>query len=294
MCSSEGTATHGSGAGKSGKRRSVCYASICNLDKMDLFRWMCMVYCFIATQVQWTCWSLSVRFLHKKPIYVALGRTLVVEAQFELQPGETVRLVFWDRKSDSEVRLVTDGRPTDKRISVDKDGARLKLTGVTESDYGSYIITVTDQNGDQTPASVEVRKVQTPPVASFSLECTVVTEGEQWDKPVFSWWVDGQEITNNTGDLSADGSKLHLSADGSKLHLSGFQANNYTCVINSSQGTSVVQHLRAHDPTPTPTPTPEPSGSSLCTGRTVVLSVIGILSGFCIWVLCWKHQRQNH
>ncbi|XP_017541158.1 uncharacterized protein LOC108413247 [Pygocentrus nattereri] len=260
----------------------MCYASICNLDKMDLFRWMCVVYCFIATQVQWTCWSLSVRFLHK-PIYVALGRTLVVEAQFKLQPGETVRLVFWDRKRDSEVRLVTDGKPTDKRISVDKDGARLKLTGVTESDYGSYIITVTDQNGDQTFASVEVRKVQTP---FFSLECTLVTEGEQWDKPVFSWWVDGQEITNNTGDLSADGSKLHLS---------GIQANNYTCVINSSQGTSVVQHLRAHDPTPTPTPTPtpEPSGSSPCTGRTVVLSFIGILFGFCICVLCWKRQRQT-
>ncbi|KAL6462131.1 hypothetical protein MHYP_G00285530 [Metynnis hypsauchen] len=249
---------------------------------MDLFRWTCMVHCFIATQLQWTCRSLSVKFPYEKPIYVALGRTLVVEAQFELQPGENVRLVMWDRKRDSEVRLVTDGRTTDKRISVEKNGALLKLTGVKESDYGFYVITVTDDNGDQIVTNVEVRKAQTPPVASFSLDCAVVTEGEQWDKPVFSWWVDGQEINNNTGNLSADGSKLRLQ---------NIQANNYTCVIDSSQGTSVVQHIRAPDPTPTPTP--EPSSSSPCTGRVVVLSAIAaILIGFCIWAA--RHERPNH
>ncbi|KAI4890763.1 hypothetical protein NFI96_014116, partial [Prochilodus magdalenae] len=190
-----------------------------------------------AASLVWRCSGLSVRFLNKGPINVGLNNVLVLDAKFELRPGEYIRLVTWDRKVDStENRLVTNDEPTDKaRISVENGRARLRLINVRGSDQGLYVITVTDGNGDQTSASLFVQVVQRPPKAKLSLDCSMVMEGAQWDIPVFSWWVDGVQVDNRTANHSADGSKLHLS---------GSLANNYTCIITSSLGTTRVQHLR--------------------------------------------------
>lgn len=73
-----------------------------------------------------------------------------------------------------------------------------------------------------------------PPEASVVLLCDVSREEAQWDSPVFTWLVDGVELTNQTANMS-DG--------GSKLHLQGMKGNNYTCISNSSLGTSVSHFI---------------------------------------------------
>ncbi|KAK1806377.1 hypothetical protein P4O66_004900 [Electrophorus voltai] len=105
----------------------------------------------------------SVRFPSREPVYVALGRTLVLKAQFEVQPAEEIRLVTWDHKRGSqEVRLVTNNSPHNNRVTVEMDRQQLRLTGVQNSDYGHYTVMVTDDKGNQISASVEVLNVLAP------------------------------------------------------------------------------------------------------------------------------------
>lgn len=62
------------------------------------------------------------------------------------------------------------------------------------------------------------------------MQCSILSVGAQWDRPVFSWQVDEVNITNQTGAVSEDGSTLLLT------NLS----QRYTCITDSSQGTSRV------------------------------------------------------
>ncbi|XP_049323673.1 uncharacterized protein LOC111197455 isoform X2 [Astyanax mexicanus] len=177
-----------------------------------------------GSEMLWTCWGISVNLPYKSPIYVSYGRKLALQAQVTKSPAETLLLVTWDvRNGEGEFRLDTNKSP-------DPDNVHLQVAKVER--YGSYIVTVTDRLGDQTSASVEVRKSTNPPKASVSMQCSIIPEGPMWDSPVFSWWVNGNKVTNQTS---------HLSSDGSRIHLVNTLDNNYTCVVDSSQGSSTVQ-----------------------------------------------------
>lgn len=177
-----------------------------------------------GSEILWTCWGISVSFPYKSPIYVFPDRMLVLQAQVTKSPAEILRLVTWDLKNgEGEFRIVTDKSPN-------PDNVRYQIDKVNR--YGVYIVTVTDSFGDQTYASVEVRKSTKPPKASVSMQCGIAPEGTMWDSPVFSWWVNGVKVTNQTA---------HLSSEGSTFHLLDTLDNNYTCVIDSSQGTSRVE-----------------------------------------------------
>uniref|UniRef100_A0A3B1IZF6 Ig-like domain-containing protein n=1 Tax=Astyanax mexicanus TaxID=7994 RepID=A0A3B1IZF6_ASTMX len=177
-----------------------------------------------GSEMLWTCLGMSVNLPYKSPIYVSYGRKLALQAQVTKSPAEILLLVTWDvRNGEGEFRLDTNKSP-------DPDNVHLQIAKVER--YGSYIVTVTDSHGDQTYASVEVRKSTNPPKASVSMLCSIIPEGPMWDSPVFSWWVNGIKVTNQTA---------HLSSDGSRIHLVNTLANNYTCVVDSSQGSSTVQ-----------------------------------------------------
>ncbi|KAI5611969.1 vascular endothelial growth factor receptor 1 [Silurus asotus] len=176
--------------------------------------------------------SVIVKFPNKKPLYVALNKTLVLEADFQLQESEKVLLQTWERKNgDGEIRVAESGRGNNKRISVEKNGALLKITGVTESDYGVYRFTVTVNNGYQVSDSRKVLKIINPPNASLYMQCSIPSVDAQWDKPAFLWQVNGITIANRNEEISADGSTLHLTN----------LDQNYTCITESSQGTSKVE-----------------------------------------------------
>ncbi|XP_062394580.1 uncharacterized protein LOC134082694 [Sardina pilchardus] len=183
--------------------------------------------------------GLSVRFKNPHPFYVALGRELVLEASIEKTPAENIFMVAWEcNTAAGSRRLATwqgdPGNMQDPRISIEKGGATLKISGVRESDFGRYTITATDQDGRQTSMEKYVSKSEKPPKASVQLRCDVSHERAQWDSPVVTWLVDGVEVTNQTANIS-DG--------GSKIHLQEANGHNYTCISNSSLGTSVAHFI---------------------------------------------------
>nr|XP_055067505.1 uncharacterized protein LOC129448855 isoform X1 [Misgurnus anguillicaudatus] len=182
--------------------------------------------------------GISVKFKIGGPLYVALGETLVLEAVFIQNPGDKIDIVTWEiEKGTMNVRISVN--PNTDRISFEKDKALLRIKNLSPTDMGTYKVTVTDSNGLQKQASIEVRKMDDPPKASVVLECNVDTSGViQWDVPQFSWLVDGVPEINPTALLS----------NGSKLDISKVPGYNYTCVIRSSLGTSVASYLTAKHP----------------------------------------------
>lgn len=104
--------------------------------------------------------SISVTFPNKEPLNIALGRTLVLEAQYQLQQGDKIILRTWERKnSDGEVRVADGDETHNNRTFVEKNGALLRINGVTDSDYGLYKFTVTVASGDQVSDSRNVLKI---------------------------------------------------------------------------------------------------------------------------------------
>lgn len=224
--------------------------------------------------------SISVTFPNKEPLNVALGKTLVLEAQVQLQPGESILLRTWELKnSEREVRVADTDGAIDNRTFVEKNGALLRINGVTDSDYGLYKLTITIRSGVQVSDSRNVQKIKNPPKAILSMKCSTLSEGAQWDSPVYSWQVDGVNLTNQTGEISTDGSTLLLE------NLS----QSYTCITDSSQGLSKA---KVSSKAPEPGPDPIPNG---CYGVVwVVLTVIEfIIIAVLIGLYCYKRHTSR-
>ncbi|XP_029593475.1 uncharacterized protein LOC115177108 [Salmo trutta] len=223
--------------------------------------WHVLVWriCLILALLPHPHQCLSVHFQNKGLLYVALGRDLVLQTQFQITPTEKIVMVIWDyetEKGQGQVRLANHqaapGNPLDQK------GALFRVENINSSNYGVYIITVIDQMGNEESAKILVRESVAAPVASLSLQCEVANDRAQWDSPVVSWLVDGVEVSNQTANLSADGRNLYVS---------GMKGHNYTCVVNSSLGTSVTNYI-------TDSPTPSQSKQSCETWCVVILATI--------------------
>ncbi|XP_065155024.1 uncharacterized protein [Paramisgurnus dabryanus] len=196
--------------------------------------WMLVWFLFMLSHMLvFVHGGISVQFKTGGPLYVALGETLVLEAVFIKNPEDKIDIVTWEReRGNVNVRITVNA---DKiSLEKEKDKALLRIKNLSQEDMGTYKVTVTDSNGLQKQASIEVRKMDDPPKASVVLECNVDTiRVIQWDVPQFSWLVDGVPVINQTALLS----------NGSKLDISKVPGYNYTCVIRSSLGTSVASYL---------------------------------------------------
>ncbi|XP_048009205.1 uncharacterized protein LOC125243522 [Megalobrama amblycephala] len=219
--------------------------------------------------------AISVHFKTGRPLIVALGQTLVLEAAFEKEnPDDEIDMVTWDReRGEKNVRL--SGAPG-SRISLEKGDALLRITDVAEEDFGIYKVTVTDSNGYQQYDSVEVRKIEEPPKAVIVrvLECVLEKHDmAQWDSPQFSWLVDGVAVTNQTA----------LLAGGSRLDISQVKGVNYTCIIKSSLGTRVTTHYEEQ---------PKESWNPCCSGLIAVIVIVIVVlcvAGF-LFLKRWKKR----
>ncbi|KAG7317930.1 hypothetical protein KOW79_018965 [Hemibagrus wyckioides] len=246
-----------------------------------------LTLCLLSVEVLHMSESIAVKFSQNEPLYVALGQTLVLEVQFQLQQKETIQLLTWELKnSNGEVRVAEGLTTYNNRTAVGKSGALLRIKGVVDSDYGIYKVTVTSDNGDQMSDSRQVLQITNPPTASLSMHCSVAAQGAQWDSPSFLWYVDGVKVTNETGEISEEGSLLRLVKLG----------HNYTCIASSSQGTSQAQVHRIGPPTPSPSPPPTPSpppGPCHCTGLIVAVVIESITLGLLIIGGCVWYKKNN-
>ncbi|XP_039544716.1 uncharacterized protein LOC120491147 [Pimephales promelas] len=203
-----------------------------------------------------------------RPLYVALGQNIVLEAEFKKNPDDVIVMVTWDLERGKDTIRLSAAQGS--RISLEKNNALLQISHVAEGDFGIYKVTVTDSNGYQEHDSVEVRKIEEPPKAYIArmLECVVDKHDKaQWDSPQFSWLVDGIPVTNQTG---------------SRLNISEVQGVNYTCVIKNSLNVTFMTHYKA------------PKESRPCFTGLIAVGVI-MLTAFCVaGLFVMKKYRENH
>ncbi|KAL4657605.1 hypothetical protein GN956_G4342 [Arapaima gigas] len=199
---------------------------------------ICIVQVLLAGQHQCT----SIQFSSQKPLYVALDQTLVLESKINTT-GRSVSTVTWERQTEeptnTRVRIAEFPSGTsspDPRITVAVEGPylRLRVTKFRKEDCGIYTVRVTDNDGNEESTQRTVREAEVVPKVSISLLCDVSSEREQWDSPAFQWLVDGEAVSNQTANLSADGRQLFPG---------GTRGRNYTCVVTSSQGRSIAQYM---------------------------------------------------
>ncbi|XP_036395135.1 uncharacterized protein LOC118784808 [Megalops cyprinoides] len=234
--------------------------------------WVSLLCLFLLCPCQYVC--VSVYFSNPRPLYVALGQRLVLEARVIRTTEEQILSVMWEREEEGgsvqrKVRVAEfPGTPSNLRVTTEQEGATLSITDFHKEDYGLYTITITDLQGNQRSAGRVVRQSERAPKASISLLCDVPRGMEQWDSPEFLWLVDGEEVSNQTANLSADGRKLFPP---------GTCRRNYTCIVSSSLGSSSVQYI-----TDCPEEPKTQNRCHACIAVAVICSCL-ILILLCIW-----------
>lgn len=110
----------------------------------------------------WSGQCLTVRFTNQQTVYVVTGQDLILQAQIELLPGERVAKVTWDRgaKTSGKSSRVAEFPRTvsEERVTVEQQGATLKIRSYRAADGGVYTVTVTDQSGQRRSAQRTVQE----------------------------------------------------------------------------------------------------------------------------------------
>lgn len=94
---------------------------------------------------------MSVHLLNGEPVQVALGQTLVLEAQVNKTPGHEISMVTWERHRGNYRDKIAEypKRKLKPHVTLDQQGALLRVADLNKEGYGIYTVTVTDKNGKE-------------------------------------------------------------------------------------------------------------------------------------------------
>ncbi|XP_071782755.2 uncharacterized protein LOC139932770 isoform X1 [Centroberyx gerrardi] len=231
---------------------------------------------------------MSVRVLNEEPVHVIPGSSLVLQAQIEHGPLEEVSMVTWERESETgitpgKVTLATcagkcAGTRPNGRVSLEQQGATLKIDGYSGADSGVYAVTVTDQAGAKTTAHCIVREYEAVHHVSVSINVShsSLVCGEAWGTdPHFSWLHERVAITKAVGSVSKDGTTLFVSSSPICGH--------FTCMVSNKRGYSAATFTAAPCET-------EGKGTTVA----VVCLVILLLFGGVLAFLLWRRHRYSN
>lgn len=117
---------------------------------------------FICSAVFWSSQGLSVHFKTQQPVYIIKGHSLNLNAQIDLLDGERLTKVTWDHaaKYSGKNQTVAEfpHRPSNGKVTLEEQGATLKITDYQPADSGVYTITVINQSGQARSAQRTVRE----------------------------------------------------------------------------------------------------------------------------------------
>ncbi|XP_012684620.2 peroxidasin-like protein isoform X1 [Clupea harengus] len=201
--------------------------------------WTCFLMLGLLSPL---CQSVSVHFLSPKPLYVVQGDTLILRTEIDIRTKEVVPTVIWEyvpthAKHPTRVKVAEYPEQSPSgRVTMEEQGAVLKITNFGPGDSGVYAINVTDHVGQVASAQHVVEEYL--PVHHVSVMVNVSHTSlhcmEAWGtEPVFSWLHD---------NAKADGSLGQLSADNSTLYVTSRLCGQFTCVVRNKLGHCSASH----------------------------------------------------
>ncbi|XP_067305601.1 uncharacterized protein si:dkeyp-97a10.2 isoform X1 [Pseudorasbora parva] len=231
----------------------------------------------------WSGQCLSVHFPNQQSVYVIRGQDLILQAQIQLLDGERVAKVTWDRtaKPSGESGTVAEFPhrvSSDGRVTVEHQGAMLKIRSYQAADGGVYTVTVTDQSGQRRSAQRTVQEYLAVNHVSVMVNVShaVLHCMEAWGTdPSFSWLHEKVAMTDKVGQVSADGASLFVS---------GPFCGHFTCVVSNRLGHSSATY------------TAEPCESTNRSTSAVVvfLLLVLVLVATALAFLLWRRRRRGH
>ncbi|XP_069041328.1 uncharacterized protein [Lepisosteus oculatus] len=172
--------------------------------------------CLLLVHIQ----SLSVQ-LKSQFQNVIPGQDLVLEAQIDTEPSESVYMVSWERRQpgDSLLQIAklfwgpTETLKTfSERVALTDSGATLWLRNFSAADSGLYGIIVTAEDGTERSAQATVSEYE--PISSVSVSMAadsppaLLCAVGRGTAPVFQWLQAGVPVSPGRYLLSADGRSL--------------------------------------------------------------------------------------
>lgn len=118
--------------------------------------------CFVCLAVFWSCQGLSVHFKTQQPLNIIKGQSFNLKAQIDLLDGESLTRVTWDHTAKNSGKNLTVAefprRTSNEKVTLEEQGAVLKIRDYQPADSGVYTITVLNQAGQRRSAQQTVRE----------------------------------------------------------------------------------------------------------------------------------------
>lgn len=229
----------------------------------------------------WSAQCLSVHFSNPQHVYVIRGQHLLLQAQIQRLDTEHVFKVTWERSEKASGKRSTLAefplKESDGRVSLENQGATLRIRDYQLADAGLYTVTVTDTAGQRRTAQTTVQEYLAVHHVSVMLNVShsVLHCMESWGtEPTYKWLHDSVQLTEKLG---------HVSTDGASLQVSGSFCGRFTCVVSNRQGHSSASY------------TAEPcdnSNRSTTAAIVFLLLLLTIVAAFLAFIL-WRRRRHG-
>ncbi|XP_043116297.1 uncharacterized protein si:dkeyp-97a10.2 isoform X1 [Puntigrus tetrazona] len=230
----------------------------------------------------WSGQGLSVRFTNQQLLYVIKGHDLILQAQIELLDGEHVVKVTWDHVAKTSGTSSTlaefPRKASDGRVTLEQQGATLKMRGYQAADAGVYTVTVTERSGQRRSARRTVQEYLAVHHVSVMVNVShsVLHCMEAWGtEPSFTWLHEKAAVTEKVGRVSADGTSLDVS---------GTFCGHFTCVVSNKLGHSSATY----------TAEACESSSRSTTAVVVFLLLILTLMAASLAFILWRRRRHGY
>lgn len=235
--------------------------------------------------------SSNVRILNEEPVHVILGSDLLLRAHVESQ--EEIAVVTWERETETgpapnRVTLATcssdtpcAGTKPNVAASIGEQETALQISGYEASDGGDYIVTVTHQNGNKTSARCIVREYEAVHHVSVSINVShsLLVCAEAWGtEPIFSWLYNRVALSQTVGEVSQDGTTLHIT----QKPICG----RFTCRVSNKLGYATATYTAGKCESEE-----GHSGTVAAVVCVFLLLICGGLLGLLLW---WRHRRSVH
>lgn len=237
--------------------------------------------------------SLNVRILNEGPVHVIPGTVLRLRAHIESAAWEKLTVITWERETETgptphRVTLATcpgsgdspcAGTRPNVLANMGEQETALQISGYEPSDGGDYIVTVTHQNGNKTSARCIVREYEAVHHVSVSINVShsVLVCAEAWGtEPNFSWLYNRVALTQTVGEVSRDGTTLHIT----QSPICGC----FTCRVSNKLGYATATYTAGKC---------ESQEDNSGTIAAVLCVLLLLICGGLLGLLFWRRHRRN-
>ncbi|KAJ8289556.1 hypothetical protein GJAV_G00002650 [Gymnothorax javanicus] len=247
--------------------------------QQQCFAW---IFCLILRLFPGLNQGLSVQFSSEEPVYAIPNQVLVLEARIGLAIEEQLAKVIWEKEGEDgtppgKVKVAEiPEKALDPRISIEQQGATLRVLGFGHEDRGIYTVTVTSKTGTRKSAARIVREYVAVHHVTVAIEATNASHSlllcrEAWGtEPQYSWLHEGAVLGEEEGQVSTNGMELRLSAQ---------LCGHFTCVVSNRLGHSSATY------------TAEPCQRQGAGATVGVVFLIVIVTGGVLGFLVWRRHR---